>query len=83
MTMPLINIAQATAFITISALSFHTIETHNQPATPRNCKNIFIGYKSFVVAIIANTSIIDAIHFTHHVGGCCDLLGVNFFDGFS
>ena len=56
------NIAQATALTTINARSFQTIATHNQPATPTNCKNIFQGYKSLVVAIIANTIIIDAIH---------------------
>ena len=81
--MPLMNMAHATAFITIRALSFHTMATHNHPATPRNCKNILYGYKSLIVATIAKTRMIDATHFTHHVGGCCDLLGVNVFEGFS
>ncbi|SVA90042.1 uncharacterized protein METZ01_LOCUS142896 [marine metagenome] len=69
MTIPLIKIAHATAFIIINARSFQTIATHNQPATPRNWRNIFQGYKLFVVAIIAKTIIMEAIHLIHHVGG--------------
>jgi len=38
--MPLRKIAQATEFTTMSDLSFHMIATHNQPETPKNCRNI-------------------------------------------
>jgi len=61
--------ATATAFTTMSALSFQTIDTHNQPATPIHCKIIFIGYRSFVVAIIAKINTIDDIHLTYHTRG--------------
>jgi len=69
MTIPLIKIAHATAFIIINARSFQTIATHNQPATPTNCNIIFQGYKLFVVAIIAKTSTMEDTHLIHHVGG--------------
>jgi hypothetical protein len=70
------NIATATAFTTINARSFHLIETHNQPAHPRNCRNIFQGYKSFVVAIIARTIMIDDTHLTYHTSSWCSFRGV-------
>ena len=71
--------ATATAFTTISALSFQTIDTHNQPATPIACKIIFQGNRSFVVAIIANISTIEEIHLIYHTRGWCDLSGVEVF----
>jgi len=48
------------------ALSFQRIDTHNHPRTPIHCRNIFQGYRSFVVAIIAKINTIDEIHFNHH-----------------
>jgi hypothetical protein len=60
------NIAQATEFTIINALSFHIIETHNHPKQPKNCKNILYGNRLFVVAIIAITRIIDEAHLIYH-----------------
>ena len=65
-TIPLENIATAIALMTIRALSFHIIDTTNQPPTPRNCNIIFQGYRLFVVAIIPKIRMIDDTHFNHH-----------------
>ena len=70
MKIPFRNIATATALTIMRALSFQITEPHNQPKPPKNCRNIFQGYISLVVAIIANINTIDDIHFNHHENGC-------------
>jgi hypothetical protein len=67
--MPFIKMATATALTTIRARSFQIIDTQSQPEIPMNCKNIFHGYRLFVVAIIAKIRTIDAAHFNHHEKG--------------
>tara|TARA_B100002019_G_C20818669_1_gene379484 strand:+ start:248 stop:484 length:237 start_codon:yes stop_codon:yes gene_type:complete len=68
-TIPFAKIATATALTTIRARSFQIIATHSQPPRPINCKNIFHGYRLFVVAIMAKIRTIDDTHFNHHEKG--------------
>ena len=71
--------ATATALTTMSALSFQIMATHNHPATPIPCRIIFIGYRLFVVAIIAKTSTIELPHFTYQLKGWWCFKGVEVF----
>ena len=68
--MPLRKIAHATAFTTISDLSFQMIATHNQPATPINCRNILYGHMLLVVIIIATIRTSDDTHLIYQLNGC-------------
>jgi|TARA_R110000744_G_scaffold34028_3_gene79566 hypothetical protein len=68
-TIPFANIASATELRIIKERSFHITATHNQPVTPRNCRNMLYGYRSLVVNIIADIRIRELAHLTYHIRG--------------
>ena len=64
--MPVSNMKHATAFNRINALSFHAIDTYNQPAQPIKDKQVSRkGFKAEERTAIAISNIPEAPHLTY------------------